>query len=125
LLIRNSFLKVLFPLIVVGISSLLLLSQAIQRKVKLKRSSKQKICANRVNGGAYNSLPTEDGVEDSVTEEEEEDDDEGLSIGGGRFALAKTTTKGSVAEIDAPAGYVECPFWLGTISEALEDMPSE
>ncbi len=63
-------------------------------------------------------------MEDSVTEEEE-DDDEGLRIGGGRFALAKTTTKGSVAEIDAPAGYVECPFWLGTLSEALKDMPSE
>jgi hypothetical protein len=57
-------------------------------------------------------------VEDSVTEEEDEYD-EGLSIGGGRLALAKTTTKGSVAEIDAPAGYVEYPFLFGTYQKHL------
>lgn len=33
---------------------------------------------------------------------DETDEDEGLLINGGRLALAKTTTKGSVAEVDSP-----------------------
>jgi ABC-type multidrug transport system fused ATPase/permease subunit len=36
--------------------------------------------------------------------DEDEDEDEGLIINGGRLALAKTTTKGSIATIDSPRG---------------------
>jgi ABC-type multidrug transport system fused ATPase/permease subunit len=105
----NSFLKVLFPLIVIGLSFLHLLSQAIHRNVKLKRNSNLKSSVNGSslhggsrdhNGVAYQSLPGEiDGV--AAVDEEE---DEGLTMSGGRLALTKTITKGSVAAIDSPRG---------------------
>ena len=101
--LRYSFLKVIFPLIVVGLSLFLLLSQAILRNVKLKRNPAQKSISNgrryshaQQNGLGYQSVPAEDGSSSA------DEDEEGLSIGGGRLALAKTTTKGSVVAIDAP-----------------------
>jgi ABC-type multidrug transport system fused ATPase/permease subunit len=94
-----SFLKVLFPLIVVGLSFLHLLAQAIHRNVRLKGSHKKKKKLD--DGVGYQSLPQEEDAEGSVTASEE---DEGLSMGGGRLQLTKTTTKGSVAAIDAPRG---------------------
>jgi hypothetical protein len=103
---RNSFLKVLFPLIVIGLSFFHLLSQAIHRNVKLKRNANSKASANGLslnrdfNGVAYQSVPAEENGSTTA----DEDEDEGLSIGGGRLALTKTTTKGSVAAIDAPRG---------------------
>ncbi len=47
---------------------------------------------------AYQSIPAED---DGATTADDEED-EGLTIGGGRLALTKTTTKGSIAAIDTP-----------------------
>lgn len=107
LLIRHSFLKVLFPLIVVGISLLILLSEAIQRNVRLKRKSNQKVQSNgshtydaSAEQNGYHSVPADaDGY--STADDEEE---ESLTIGGGRLVLTKTTTKGSIAAIDAPKG---------------------
>ncbi|KUJ20045.1 uncharacterized protein LY89DRAFT_641526 [Mollisia scopiformis] len=104
--VQRDFLKVLFPLIVVSASFLLLLSQAISRNVRLKRSPKHKSISNgsdihdasTYNGVAYQGLSDE--IDGSLTAGEE--DDEGLIIGGGRLTLTKTTTKGSVAAIDAP-----------------------
>lgn len=107
LLIRYSFLKVLFPLTVVGTSLLILLSQAIQRNVRLKRKSNQKLQSNgsHIYGASagqngYHSVPADADGSSTADEEEEEN----LTIGGGRLALAKTTTKGSVAAVDAPKG---------------------
>jgi ABC-type multidrug transport system fused ATPase/permease subunit len=103
-----SFLKVLFPLIVVGFSLSTLLLQAIRRNVKLKRSSKYKPLAS---GPDFNGLPGPHGGageipghSDAVADEREEVEDEGLSMNGGRLALAKTTTAGSLAAIDSPRG---------------------
>lgn len=97
---HSSFLKVLFPLIVVGVSLLLLSIQAIRRSVRLKRNSKHDLSANISsigNGTPYTRVPDENG---GSCDEEEED---GLTMsGGGRLLLTKTTTKGSVAAIDAP-----------------------
>ncbi|PMD43673.1 hypothetical protein L207DRAFT_422294 [Hyaloscypha variabilis F] len=97
--VQRDFLKVLFPLIVIGISFLHLLSQAIRRKVKLKRNANPNGSSRSrdLNGAAYLNVPAE---EDGSTTAE--DEDEGLTIGGGRLALTKTTTQGSVAAIDAP-----------------------
>ncbi|PVH78648.1 hypothetical protein DL98DRAFT_656027 [Cadophora sp. DSE1049] len=104
--VQRNFLKVLFPLIVVGASFLLLLSQAIRRNVRLKRGSKNKASANGTsaygiadgqNGAGYQRVPGD--AEESISADEEDD---GLTISGGRLVLTKTTTKGSVAAIDAP-----------------------
>ena len=109
MLIGDSFLKVFFPLIVIGLSFLHLLSQAIRRNVKLKRNSNPKSSANdsslhggarEHNGLAYESVPA--GIDGSTTADE--DEDEGLTMSGGRLTLTKTTTKGSVAAIDSPRG---------------------
>lgn len=93
-----SFLKVLFPLIAIGISLLFLISQAIRRRVKLKRHSKYEPIPNGTNGTAapeYRNVPV-------TLNDSEEEDDEGLTMNGGRLALAKTTTIGSIAQLDKP-----------------------
>jgi ABC-type multidrug transport system fused ATPase/permease subunit len=108
-LIVDSFLKVLFPLIVACLSFLFLLSQAIQRNVRLKRNPNHKTNANGSRAFSISadqdhirrqSIPIETNGAETVDEEE----DEGLTMNGGRLALAKTTTKGSVAAIDNPRG---------------------
>ncbi|PSS10701.1 hypothetical protein M430DRAFT_145791 [Amorphotheca resinae ATCC 22711] len=106
--VQRDFLKVLFPLIVVGFSLSTLLLQAIRRNVKLKRSSKYQPLAS---GPDFNGLPGPHGGageipghSDAVADEREEVEDEGLSMNGGRLALAKTTTAGSLAAIDSPRG---------------------
>ncbi|KAF8865738.1 hypothetical protein BDZ45DRAFT_611414 [Acephala macrosclerotiorum] len=104
--VQRDFLKVLFPLTVVGLSFLLLLSQTLLRNGKLKRKPKHQSTSNGYDasttrdGPAYQSLPED--IDGSITAGEE--DDEGLTIGGGRLALTKTATKGSVAAVVAPRG---------------------
>ncbi|KAF4627468.1 hypothetical protein G7Y89_g10688 [Cudoniella acicularis] len=105
---RGLFLKVLFPLLGIGISLLILLSQAIQRNVKIKQNSAHKSLANRSNTANgfsrnYNGYSTVPGNEHGPGQAVE-DEDEGLTIGGGRLALAKSSTKGSVAAVDSPRG---------------------
>ncbi|KAL2068191.1 hypothetical protein VTL71DRAFT_16289 [Oculimacula yallundae] len=104
--VQRKYLKVLFPLIVVGASFLLLSIQAIQRNVRLKRNSKKKPFTNGSsaygagdghNGAAYERVPGD--AEESTSTDDEDDD---LTMSGGRLVLTKTTTKGSVAAIDAP-----------------------
>ena len=97
--------KVIFPLTVVGISFLLLLAQSLLRKVKSKRSQGYEpiqngsyINGNSQNGHAHASILTNGDVSGS------DDDDEGITIGGGRLQLGKSTTHGSVAAIDNPTG---------------------
>ena len=106
MLTLSSFLKVLLPLIVVCVSILVLSIQAIRRNVKLKRKEKYQPIPN---GPDFTGIPeTYNGTngfhDGSDTADEADDDDEGLTINGGRLALAKTITKGSVAEIDSPRG---------------------
>lgn len=106
LLTMNSYLRVLFPLIVVSISILILSIQTIRRNVRLKRKAKYKQIPNGPDfietPRAYNG--TSSIHPESSTADEAEDEDEVLSINGGRLALAKTTTMGSVAEVDSPRG---------------------
>ncbi|EKD13485.1 uncharacterized protein L3040_008648 [Drepanopeziza brunnea f. sp. 'multigermtubi'] len=102
--VQRNFLKVLFPIIVVGLSFLRLVVQAIQRKVRRKRNPSHKNLPNGSsvhcegqNGAGYQHIPEDDSV--SISTDENED---GLIVGGGRLVLTKTVTKGSVAAIDAP-----------------------
>ena len=60
-----------------------------------KSSKYTKVSAN-AHAEDHTALPPD--------EEEEEDDDDDLEINGGRLALVKTTTKGSIVQADTPAG---------------------
>jgi ABC-type multidrug transport system fused ATPase/permease subunit len=91
------------PLIVAGVSLVILLSQAIGRSVKSERKSEYgrihhspNIDGGRHLGGLQEVVRPADG--------EHEEDDDGLTMNGGRLALTKTTTRGSVAAIDNPRG---------------------
>ncbi|KAI8630328.1 P-loop containing nucleoside triphosphate hydrolase protein [Xylariaceae sp. FL1651] len=94
--LRYSYLKILLPLIVICLSFLLLAAQTIYRKVKLKRPD------------GYDQIPeTRDHtvIPPQADDLLSSDEDEGLSIhagGGGRLALVKTTTKGSIVQADNP-----------------------
>ncbi|TVY84175.1 ATP-dependent bile acid permease [Lachnellula suecica] len=107
---QRDYLKVILPLICVAISLILLTIQTILRRARLKRASKYEPIPNGSgeNGaiGEYNDHRNGTGhVSDTRTaEEESEDEDEALTMGGGRLALAKTTTKGSIAAVDSPRG---------------------
>ncbi|KAM0162850.1 hypothetical protein ACHAQE_001634 [Botrytis cinerea] len=107
--IQRDYLKVLFPLIVIGLSFLILIISAVRRKVKLKQKHKYQplrtgsIDRTTISGNGFshhNGEATANGNEHAV-----DDEDEGLTInGGGRLVLTKTTTQGSVAAIDSPRG---------------------
>ncbi|KAJ2996301.1 hypothetical protein NUW58_g1011 [Xylaria curta] len=90
------YLKILFPLIVICISFLFLLTQLIHRKVKLKRPHGYDRIAEPPN---HTEIPPQENDAPST------DEDEDLSIhagGGGRLALVKTTTRGSIVQADNP-----------------------
>ncbi|KAH8600771.1 hypothetical protein B0O99DRAFT_288710 [Bisporella sp. PMI_857] len=111
--VQRDYFKVLFPLIAIGISSTLLIYQAIQRSVKLKRSSKYKpIPIEPGAGSGFNGAEYDTGADG--------EDDEALTFNGGRLALAKTTTKGSVAAVDAPrAQYTLLVIEIAAITAVL------
>jgi ABC-type multidrug transport system fused ATPase/permease subunit len=80
--------------------------QAIRRNVKLKRKANSQQIPN---GPDFTQPPQEhtwtNGIHNqSSAVDEADDEDEGLMINGGRLALAKSVTKGSVAEVDSPRG---------------------
>ncbi|KAI1377194.1 P-loop containing nucleoside triphosphate hydrolase protein [Hypoxylon crocopeplum] len=93
---QSDFLQILFPLILISLSLLHLLVQTIYRHVRLKRAR------------GYDQIPNHRDPTQVPPEEEDcpsTDDDEGLSIhanGGGRLALVKTTSKGSIVQADTP-----------------------
>ncbi|AEO63008.1 uncharacterized protein THITE_2107855 [Thermothielavioides terrestris NRRL 8126] len=96
---QQDYLKVLLPLVVVSLSLLRLAAQSIARAVKLKSDRGYE----RIGDGpvtltppAHTELPCE---EEPVSEDEED-----LTINGGRLALAKTPTKGSIVAADIPPG---------------------
>lgn len=99
-----SYLRVLLPAIVISLSFVSLLVQNIIRAVRLKRG-KSKTYSSLQNGftnghaalHSHTDLPADD-QDDSGSGS----DDEVLEINGGRLALAKTTTKGSIVQADAP-----------------------
>ena len=98
----HSYLKIILPLTLVGLSSLLLLIPWISRTVRSKRKDYQK---ENLNGSAgYTALAGEDDPTRAIATTGDDDEEEGLTINGGRIALAKTARKGSVVAVDAPKG---------------------
>ncbi|KAI1125126.1 multidrug resistance-associated protein [Nemania abortiva] len=93
---QSDYLKILLPLLIICSSFLLLAAQIIHHKVKLKRPHGY----DRITEPEDHTdiPPQEDGALST-------DEDEGLSIhagGGGRLALVKTTTRGSIVQADSP-----------------------
>ncbi|OTB06198.1 hypothetical protein M426DRAFT_10014 [Hypoxylon sp. CI-4A] len=92
----TDYLQILFPLILISLSLLHLLAQILYRSVKLKRPH------------GYNQIPDHQNHTEVPPDENESlstDEDEGISInanGGGRLALVKTTSKGSIIQADTP-----------------------
>lgn len=98
---QRDYLKVLLPAIVISLSLLNLLSQGIIRAIRIKRAGSKAykpLSNGNTNGHAahqHTDLPAED-------EQTDGSEDEGLAINGGRLALVKTTTRGSIVQADAP-----------------------
>ncbi|GAW19331.1 hypothetical protein ANO14919_088170 [Xylariales sp. No.14919] len=93
---QSDYLQILFPLIVICASFLLLVAQIIHRKAKLKRPNGYDRIAETQD---HTEIPPEEDPALST------DEDEDLSIhanGGGRLALVKTTTRGSIVQADNP-----------------------
>ncbi|EAQ86320.1 hypothetical protein CHGG_07573 [Chaetomium globosum CBS 148.51] len=95
---QRDYLKVLLPLVVISLSFLQLVAQNI---IKLNASRGYE----RIGEGpatlsppTHTELPRE---EQPICESDEEED---LTINGGRLALARTTTKGSIVQADTPYG---------------------
>ncbi|KAI5461683.1 hypothetical protein BGZ63DRAFT_404517 [Mariannaea sp. PMI_226] len=93
----QDYLKVLFPLIALVLSFSHLAFFSVARAVKSRSASNAR----------YSQLSTDD-RRHSHTDlppdpiEQSDDDDEALEINGGRLALAKTTTRGSIIQADSP-----------------------
>ncbi|KAL0466905.1 ATP-dependent bile acid permease [Neurospora intermedia] len=93
---QEDYLKILLPLIVVGLSLLRLLTSILLRAAKLKPNHGYNRVADNEQDRTY-LPPDEEPVDES-------DEDEALIMNGGRLALAKVTTKGSIVQADTPPG---------------------
>lgn len=95
---QSDYLKILFPLILICLSFFHLIVQTTYRHVKLKRTR------------GYDQIPNPRDHTEVPPEEDDclsTDDGSGLSInanGGGRLALVKTTSRGSIIQADTPPG---------------------
>ncbi|KAI0457143.1 multidrug resistance-associated protein [Xylaria acuta] len=93
---QSDYLKILFPLIVICVSFLLLVAQIIHRKVKLKRHHGYDRIAEPQD---HTEIPP---LEDDALNTDEDEDLPIQAGGGGRLALVKTTTRGSIVQADNP-----------------------
>ncbi|KAF4451488.1 putative YBT1-Vacuolar, `full-size` ABC protein [Fusarium austroafricanum] len=105
---RVDYLQILFPLIALSISVAFLAWTSISRILSSWSKSKAR----------YQQLPNEDrrhSHTDLPPEQlDDSDDDDALEINGGRLALVKTTTRGSIVQSDTPTGQV--------ISQIIEEL---
>ncbi|KAI2643619.1 multidrug resistance-associated protein [Xylaria nigripes] len=94
---QTDYLQILFPLIIICVSFLHLALQTIHHKVKLKRQYRHHLIAEPHH---HTEIPPEDETLD--INEDEQDLIAHAAATGGRLALAKTTTKGSIVQADNP-----------------------
>ncbi|KAF4589649.1 ATP-dependent bile acid permease [Ophiocordyceps camponoti-floridani] len=101
---RNEYLQILFPLVAVAVSCACLAWAALaarRRRPRGYRTLNRGIATARNQTG----LPSDS---------DSDDDDEGLRINGGRLALAKTYSGGSLVQADTPAAQ--------RLSQAVEEL---
>ncbi|KAI9746517.1 MAG: ABC transporter 7 [Claussenomyces sp. TS43310] len=102
---QRDYLKVLFPLLAVALSFLLIISDAIQRRIDSQRKSAYAKVADRDNVfGVPGHHEEEEEEEDANTGDGSDSEEEALTMGAGRLALAKAATKDSVVALDRPRG---------------------
>ncbi|KAG9252175.1 multidrug resistance-associated protein [Emericellopsis atlantica] len=94
---QQDYLKIIFPLLVVALSFTYILWRNAQSAYGQRKTQ------------AYSRLATDehaahDHTELPPDEEAEVEEEEALEINGGRLALTKTTTKGSIIKADTPTG---------------------
>ncbi|KAJ0387812.1 hypothetical protein COL922a_001647 [Colletotrichum nupharicola] len=94
---QQDYLKILFPLIIIGFSFLHLAVQTLRSISKNRKHGYEQVSDEHHH--SHTELPPDE------TADDDEDDDEALTMnGGGRLALVKTTTKGSIVQADSPHG---------------------
>ncbi|POR38233.1 ATP-dependent bile acid permease [Tolypocladium paradoxum] len=104
---QQDYLKVLFPLIVVALSFARLACSHVGRVVADHRAKSYKPVANQHSAAQdHTGLPPDAADSDS--------DDDDLEINGGRLALARTTSRGSIVQADTPPGQ--------RLSQAVEEL---
>ncbi|KAI1323641.1 hypothetical protein F5Y16DRAFT_332446 [Xylariaceae sp. FL0255] len=91
---QSDYLQILLPLIVICLSLVHLTFQTLRATVKLKRKGGY---AHIDESHHHTDIPPEQ--DDPIADDDESED---LSISGGRLALVKTTTKGSIVQADNP-----------------------
>lgn len=101
-----SYLSVLLPLIVIALSALRLVWSNLGRIARERKTNGYSSLAQEQQAHDHTALPP-----DPDTEDEDDDD---LEISGGRLALARTTTKGSIVQSDTPTGQY--------LSQAVEEL---
>ncbi|KAM5344772.1 hypothetical protein ACJ41O_010634 [Fusarium nematophilum] len=96
---QQDYLQVLFPLIALFLSAVHLAWSSISRILRARSASKARYSqlSSEDRRHSHTDIPPE-------TVEDDNDDDEALEINGGRLALAKTTTRGSIVQADSPHG---------------------
>ncbi|KAH0497916.1 hypothetical protein TgHK011_005198 [Trichoderma gracile] len=94
---QKNYLAVLFPLIVIGISFLQLAFSNIGRLRNGKSKGYSSISAD-------DSVPNHTDIPSDEQPEDSDDDSDDLEINGGRLALAKVTSRGSIVQADTPTG---------------------
>ncbi|KAL2268994.1 hypothetical protein VTJ83DRAFT_3840 [Remersonia thermophila] len=98
---KQDYLRVLLPLAVISLSFLRLFAQGLIYVARKKSAHGYESILDStatLTPETHTELPHD---EEPVSES---DDDEPLTINGGRFALAKTTSKGTIVQADIPSG---------------------
>ncbi|KAJ4251970.1 Transporter of the ATP-binding cassette (ABC) [Fusarium torreyae] len=95
---RQDYLQILFPLIALLLSVALFAWSSISRILSSWSKSKARYqqLSSEDRRHSHTDLPPE--------QDTDSDDDDALEINGGRLALAKTTTRGSIVQSDTPHG---------------------
>lgn len=91
-----SYLKSIFPIIILLLSFARLAWTNIGRVIKSRSKTGYSQVSSDEHTHGHTELPPD--------EDFDEDNDDGLEINGGRLALAKTTTRGSIVQADTPTG---------------------
>ncbi|KAF4983679.1 hypothetical protein FZEAL_966 [Fusarium zealandicum] len=96
---------ILFPLIVLGLSIARLSWTSISRILSARSAANARYrrLPSDDRRHSHTDLPPERDPSLDDTEDDD-DDDEALQINGGRLALVKTTTRGSIVQADSPPG---------------------
>ncbi|RDA84774.1 hypothetical protein CP532_0999 [Ophiocordyceps camponoti-leonardi (nom. inval.)] len=100
---RQHYLQILFPLIVVALSCACLAWSALAHAAARRRSKAYRPLNRHVaTARDHTGLPPDENVSPDSDDDDDDDDQPQLHINGGRLALAKTRSGGSIVQADTP-----------------------